>query len=65
MSPPLKQHRVANKLEPRGKLQAGVVELLLEFLGRNVLRSLNLVGARVEVDVGLDEEDIIDCKAKR
>jgi hypothetical protein len=62
VSPPLKQHRVANELEPRGEFQAGVVELLLEDIGRNVLRGLDLVGVRVEIDVGLDEEDVVDCE---
>lgn len=61
VGPPLKQHGVADELEPRGELQARVVELLLELFGRNVLGSLDLVGAGVEVNVGLDEEDVVDC----
>ena len=33
MLPPLKQHRVADELEPRRKLEAGILKELLELLG--------------------------------
>lgn len=60
MLPPLKQHRVADELEPGGELQSGVGEELLELVRRNVLGGLDLVGAGIEVDVGFDEEDVVD-----
>lgn len=60
VSPPVKEERVADELEPGGELEAGVLKELLEAVGADVLGSLDLVGARVEVDVGLDEEDVVD-----
>lgn len=61
VSPPLKQHGVANKLKPGSELELGVLELGLERLGSDVLGGLDLVRVDVEIDVRLDEEDVIDC----
>lgn len=58
--PPLKQHRVADELEPGSELQRGVLEELLEVLGADVLSSLDFVGAGVEIDVSLNEQDVVD-----
>lgn len=58
--PPVKKQRVADELEPRGEFQARVLEHLLQAVGRDVLRGLHLVLAGVEVDVGLDEEDVVN-----
>lgn len=58
--PPLKEHGVANELEPRCENQAGVVELLLELLRSDVLCISDLVPVNVEIDVGLDEEDVVN-----
>jgi hypothetical protein len=60
MGPPLKEHRVADKLKPWGELEVRIGELLLQNLRRNVLRRLHLVPVDVEVDMGLDEEDVVD-----
>lgn len=59
--PPLKQHGVADELEPWCELECRVVKLLLKRLRCHVLRRLGLVGVHVEVDVGLDEEDVVNC----
>lgn len=58
--PPLKQHRVADELEPGSEDQAGVVELLLELLWADILSIPDLVLVDIEVDIGLDEQDIVD-----
>lgn len=60
MRPPLEQLRLADELEPRGDEGLGVGEDGLELVGRDVLLGLDLVAADVEVDVGLDEEDVVD-----
>jgi hypothetical protein len=59
--PPLEEHRVADELEPGGELEAGVLEQLLQLVGSDVLSVTDLVGGGVEVDVGLDEENVVDC----
>jgi hypothetical protein len=58
--PPLEEHRVADELEPGGELETGVLEQLLQVVGGDVLCGLDLVGADVEVDVGLDEQDVVN-----
>lgn len=58
--PPLKEHRVADELKPRGELEVGLLKQFLELLGCDILCVLNLVGAGVEVDVGLDEKNVVD-----
>lgn len=59
MAPPFKQHRVADELEPRSKFQARLLEHFLQLISRHVASIPHLIGARLEVDVGLDEEDIV------
>ena len=59
--PPLEEHRVANELEPRSEEQAGVVELLLELLGSDVLGISDLVLVDIEINVGLDKENVVNC----
>ncbi len=61
MLPPLEKHGLADELEPRGKLQRGILKHLLELISGHVLGGLDFVLVDVEVDVGLDEEDVIDC----
>lgn len=60
MRPPLKQHRIANQLEPGRELERWVVELLLQVIGRDVLSGLDFVLVDVKIDVGLDEQDVVD-----
>lgn len=60
MRPPLEEHRVANELEPGREFEARVLEHLLQLLRRDVLCGLHLVLVGVDVDVGLDEEDVVD-----
>ena len=63
MLPPLEKHGLADELEPRGELQRRILKHLLELIGRHVLGGLDFVLVDVEVDVGLDEEDVIDWTA--
>lgn len=60
--PPLEEHRVADELEPRSELQRRVLELLLQVFCRNVLCGLDLVLVGLQVDVGLDEEDVVNYR---
>lgn len=61
--PPLEEHRFADQLEPRRKLELGVGKESLELLGRDVFRVLDFVQVGVEVDIGLDEQDIVNCES--
>jgi hypothetical protein len=58
--PPLKQHALANELEPRGELVRLVLEHCLQLIRRDVLRVAHLVRVDVQVDIGLDEQDVIN-----
>lgn len=60
MRPPLKEQGVADELEPRCKKQACVVEHGLELVGGDVLDVTSLIDVWLEVDIGLDEEDIVN-----
>ena len=61
MFPPLEEHSVADKLEPRGEPERGVMEQLLQSICSNVFSVLDFVRVRLEVDIGFDEENVIDC----
>lgn len=58
--PPLKEHALADKLEPRREGQRLVLKHGLELGFGNVFGVANFVGAGLEVDVCLDEENIVD-----
>ena len=58
--PPLEQHRVANQLEPWSKLEAVVLEHGLEVVLRHILCVLHLIRIGFVIDVGFDDEYIID-----
>ena len=60
MLPPFEEERVTNELEPRGKLECWILKHLLQTIGSHVAGVLCLVGIGLEVNVGLDEEDVID-----
>jgi hypothetical protein len=60
MLPPLEQQGVADELEPRSKLEGRVVEHRLESVRTNIPCVADLVRVWVEVDVGLDEEDVVN-----
>lgn len=59
-SPPFKEHRLADELEPGGELERWVLEHLLELLGRNPHCVPDFVRVGVDLGVGLDEEDVIN-----
>lgn len=58
--PPLEQHGVANKLKPGCELEGGLIKQLLQLLCTNVLCVSNFVDVDIEINVGLDEEDVVD-----
>jgi hypothetical protein len=62
--PPLEQHRFANELEPWRELQLGILEESLQILGRDIFCILDLVLVDVEVNIGLDEQDVVDYWGK-
>jgi hypothetical protein len=61
MLPPLKEHRMTDELEPRRELQAGLLEHLFKLLCGNISRVANLVGVNLKVDIGLNEENVVNC----
>lgn len=60
MAPPLKQHSVADQFEPRSEFELGVGKHALEFFGGDVFGILDFVGVWYDIDVGLDEEDVVN-----
>lgn len=58
--PPVEEQRVANELEPGRELEGRVLEHFLQAVGRDVLGVLHLILAGGEIDVGLDEENVVD-----
>lgn len=60
VAPPLKQHGVANQLEPWRELQIGLLEHLLQLIGGDVASVPHLVRAWLQVNVCLDKENIVD-----
>lgn len=60
MVPPLIQHTFTNKLEPRRKLQRLVPEHSLQILLRHKPRIADFVGIDVQVNIGFDEEDVVN-----
>ena len=60
LAPPRKEELVHNELEPGCELERRVVKQRLELVWRDVFRGLHLVLAGRQVDVGLDEEDVVD-----
>lgn len=58
--PPLKEKGVAYQLEPRGELERGVLEHGLQFVSRYVFRISDFVLVRRQIDIGLDEENVIN-----
>lgn len=62
MAPPFKEHSVANQFEPRSEFELGVGEHALEVFGGDVFDILNFIGVGYDIDVGLDEEDVVNYK---
>lgn len=60
MTPPLEEHGVADKFEPRREFEIGMSEHMLEFVGGNVFGITNLVRVGSEVDISLDEENVVN-----
>lgn len=60
MRPPLEKDVLADESEPGSELDGRILEEGLEIVGGDVFGGLDLVLADLQVDVGLDEEDIVD-----
>lgn len=60
MLPPLEQQRITNEFEPGRKLQVGIIEHRLQPLSGNVSGISDFVQVGFEVDIGLNEEDVIN-----
>lgn len=60
VAPPFEKHRVANKLEPRREFEGRVGKHALEFIWRHVLGILDFIRVGVDVDIGLDEQNVVD-----
>lgn len=58
--PPLEQRALANEFEPRRESQRVVFEHILQLILGHVLRRLDFIWVLVDIDVGLDEEDVIN-----
>jgi hypothetical protein len=58
--PPFKQQRMADEFEPRGKLEGSIVEHQLQSIGSHVSSIADFVQIRLKINVGFDEENIID-----
>lgn len=60
MTPPFKQHRVTNELEPRGEFQVRSCKQLFQFIGTDILRIPDFIRVDMQLNICLDEEDVID-----
>ncbi len=60
MLPPFEQQRIADELKPRCELQDMVVEHRLQSISIDVASVAYFVEVRLQVDVCLDEEDVVD-----
>lgn len=58
--PPLEEQGVADQLEPRGEFEVWFCEHLFQFVCRDPGGIPHLVRADVQIDVGLDKEDVVD-----
>lgn len=51
---------MTDELEPRRKLQARILEHVFQLLRRNISGVLCFVRISLDVDIGFDEEDVIN-----
>ena len=60
MVPPLVQHALTDQLEPRRELERLVREHGFQVFLGDVAGVSHFVSTRVDIDVGFDEEDVVD-----
>jgi hypothetical protein len=60
VAPPLEEHCLADQFEPRCELERLVLEHGLQLVLGNERAVTDFVGVDVEVDIGLDEEDVVN-----
>lgn len=60
MLPPLEQQRMADELEPGGKLEGGIIKHGLQSIRGNVFRVSDFVQVWLDIDICLDEQDVIN-----
>jgi hypothetical protein len=61
--PPLVQHAFANELEPWCEFKRRILEHVPEVFLGDKSRITSFVWVNVEINVGLDEEDIVDYES--
>lgn len=61
VAPPFEEHSLADQLEPRCELERLVLEHGLQLLLSNEAAVTDLIRVNVEVDIGLNKEDVVDC----
>ena len=59
--PPFEKHGVADQFEPWSEFEAAVLEHCLELVLTHVLRILDFIRVAFIVDVGFDDEYVVDC----
>jgi hypothetical protein len=63
--PPLEEQRVADEFEPGRKLERGVIEHGLQSVSSNVFGIADFVQIGLEINVGFDEENVVNCMVTR
>lgn len=61
VGPPFKEHRLADQLEPRCKLERLVLEHSFQLLRADEDAVTNFVRVDVKVDVSFNKENVVDC----
>lgn len=60
MVPPFEEHALADELEPWRELQRFILEHSLEVLLRDPARISYFIRVDVEINIGLDEQDVVN-----
>ena len=58
--PPLEEHGLADELEPGREFERRVLKKLAQLVGAHVFRVAGLIGIGHNIDLGLDEENVVN-----
>lgn len=61
VAPPFEEHGFADQLEPRCELERLVLKHGLQLFLSNEAGVTSFVGVDVKIDIGLYEEDVVNC----